>query len=99
MRQVQVNLRSGYIARYVRLRVGKTITGRRWEIQAADDNGTFTTNITVDGQSIPEFTTQRDALALLATLPQDRIWATSDRVPSSVVQAANNPQGWSLVSA
>ena len=99
MRQVQVNLRSGYIARYVTLRTGKSITRRRWEIQAVDDNGMFTTNITVDGQAIPEFTTQRDAVAFLATLPQERIWAVSDRVPSSVVQAANNAQGWNLVSA
>lgn len=96
MRQVQVNLRSGYIARYVRLRVGKTITRRRWEIQAVDDNGTFTTNITVDGQSIPEFTTQRDAVAFLDNLPQERIWATSDRVSSHHVQRANNSQGFSI---
>ena len=99
MRQVQVILRSGYMARYVKLRTGKSITGRRWEIQAVDDNGTFTTNITVDGQTIPQFTTQRDAVAFLATLPQERIWATSDRVPSSFVQAADNPQGWSLMPA
>lgn len=99
MRQVQVNLRSGYMARYVKLRTGKSITGRRWEIQAADENGTFTTNITVDGLPIPQFTTQRDAVAFLSTLPQGRIWATSDRVPSSFVQGADNAQGWSLVTA
>lgn len=90
---VQVFLRSGYLARYVNLRVGKTSNGRRWEIQAYDGNGMFTTDVTVDGQRLPEFTTMRDAMAVLDTLPKERIWATSDRVAGAYVDFAHSAAG------
>jgi hypothetical protein len=94
MRQVKVNLSKGYLARNTTLRVGKTISGRRWEIQAYDGRGVFTTDITVDELPIPVFATRRDALAFLDTLPVGSIWATSSRLPSHYVQTANNDAGF-----
>lgn len=99
MRQVQVTLRSGYLARNTMLRVGKTANGRRWEIQAYDGNGSFTTNITVDGKALPDFTTQREAIALLETLPQGPFWATSDRATSHYVQPSNTDTGYSILAS
>lgn len=100
MKNVQVNLRRGFLARHVTLRVGKALRPRRWEIQAVDENGWFTTNIEVDGVVLEQFTTRRGALALLDTLPKGRIWATDPAFrPTTYVSHSDTGPGYSLISA
>lgn len=82
--KVQAFLRSGFLSRYVTLTVVKT-GSRKWEIVGIGKHGGRTDTVAVDGQILRPFDTLRDADAVLATLPSEPVWATSDRVPSGYV--------------
>lgn len=95
MRNVKVQLRSGFLARYVDLHIVKQARGR-WVIEARDANGTATRDITVDDIQLAEFTTQGAAIDFMNTLPEGHFWATSDRKPSSYIAPADNGSGYEL---
>lgn len=75
---IQVHLPAGYVSRNVTLKVCRRYPRRRWDILAVDGMGT-SFRVTVPRIPTDDFTTARHAAAVLATLPQGRFWAASDR--------------------